>query len=55
MIEATYSNTNAIGETEWHVVMVNEDKFVYLTEHPELAHTRAQEGIEQGWLNVLGL
>ena len=55
MIEACYSSTNALGETEWHGVMVNEDKIDYLTEDPNLIQQRAKEGQDQGWLNVLGL
>ena len=55
MIQASYSSTNVLNEIEWHSVLVNEDKFDYLTEDPDLAHQRAQEGIDQGWVTLLEL
>jgi hypothetical protein len=55
MIEACYSSTNHLGETEWHGVLVTEDKFHYLLDDPELAPQRAEQGRAEGWVNVLGL
>jgi hypothetical protein len=55
MIQACYSSTNVLGEVEWHGVLVTEDKFQYLTEDPDLAPQRAEQGKAEGWVNVLGL
>jgi hypothetical protein len=53
MIHACYSSTNVLNEVEWHNILVQDDKFGYLTENESLIPQRAQQGLDEGWVSLL--
>jgi hypothetical protein len=55
MIDVCYSSTNALGETLWTAVQVEDTRYDYLTQDPALILERAEQGRTEGWLTVIEL